>query len=167
MLTWERRRSVFIQMIELLSDKQSERAISESRITKLNTESFFQVAAARHLHSVGHPVLDASGNLVQFGWQLHRHYGAQAGEEALRQAQADLARISPHHDDGRATASLAHEVNQPNCRRRHRRTVPVCAGSNRDHPDLERGSRGRSRVVKDATRAAEIISRTRPTFQKG
>jgi C4-dicarboxylate-specific signal transduction histidine kinase len=34
-------------------------------------------------------------------------------EEALRQSQADLERISRLHTVGKLTASLAHEVNQP------------------------------------------------------
>jgi signal transduction histidine kinase len=37
---------------------------------------------------------------------------------------------------------------------------------NRDHPDLEEAREAASRVVKDATRAAEIINRTRLLFKK-
>jgi len=38
---------------------------------------------------------------------------------------------------------------------------------NRDHPDVEEARQAASRVVKDATRAAEIVSRTRLLFKKG
>ena len=49
---------------------------------------------------------------------------AKHAEEALRQAQADLARINLGHSRcGESTASLAHEVNSANCRRPHRREV--------------------------------------------
>jgi C4-dicarboxylate-specific signal transduction histidine kinase len=86
-------------------------------------------------------------------------------EEALRQAQADLARISRITTMGELTASLAHEVNQPIA------AAVTDANTclrwlNRDHPDLEEAREAASRVVKDATRAAEIISRTRLLFKK-
>jgi signal transduction histidine kinase len=37
----------------------------------------------------------------------------------------------------------------------------------RDHPDLEEARAAASRIVKDATRAAEIVSRVRLLFRKG
>ena len=86
-------------------------------------------------------------------------------EEALRQAQADLARVNRVTTMGELTASLAHEVNQP----------IAAAGTDantclrwltRDQPDLEEARAAASRVVKDATRAAEIISRIRLLFKK-
>ena len=87
-------------------------------------------------------------------------------EGALRQAQADLARVSRVTTMGEFTASLAHEVNQP--------IAAAVTDANtclrwlkRDPPDLEEAREAASRVVKDATRAAEIISRMRLLFQKG
>jgi C4-dicarboxylate-specific signal transduction histidine kinase len=86
-------------------------------------------------------------------------------EEALRQAQADLAHVNRVTTMGELTASLAHEVNQP----------IAAAGTDaktclrwlaRDHPDLEEAREAASRVVKDATRAAEIVSRIRLLFKK-
>jgi C4-dicarboxylate-specific signal transduction histidine kinase len=86
-------------------------------------------------------------------------------EEALRQAQEDLARVNRLTTMGELTASLAHEVNQP----------IAAAGTDantclrwltRDHPDLGEAREAASRVVKDATRAAEIISRIRLLFKK-
>jgi PAS domain S-box-containing protein len=121
--------------------------------------------AVRHLHSVGHPALDASGNLVQFVGSSTDITERRQAEEALRQAQADLARISRITTMGELTASLAHEVNQPIA-------AAVTDAStclrwlNRDHPDLEEAREAASRVVKDATRAAEIINRTRLLFKK-
>jgi C4-dicarboxylate-specific signal transduction histidine kinase len=86
-------------------------------------------------------------------------------EEALRQARADLAHVNRVTTMGELTASLAHEVNQP----------IAAAGTDantclrwltRDQPDLEEAREAASRVVKDATRAAEIISRIRLLFKK-
>ena len=87
-------------------------------------------------------------------------------EGALRQAQSDLARVSRMTTMAEFTASLAHEVNQPIA-------AAVTDGNtclrwlNRDHPDVEEAREAASRAVKDATRAAEIISRVRLLFEKG
>ncbi len=87
-------------------------------------------------------------------------------QEALRQAQADLAHVNRVTTMGELTASLAHEVNQP--------IAAAVTDANtcmrwltRDHPDVEEAREAASRVIKDATRAAEIISRIRLLFKKG
>jgi len=87
-------------------------------------------------------------------------------EEALYQAQADLARVSRVTTMGELTASLAHEVNQP--------IAAAVTNANtclrwltREHPDVEEARAAAMRIVKDGTRAAEIIKRTRLLFKKG
>jgi C4-dicarboxylate-specific signal transduction histidine kinase len=87
-------------------------------------------------------------------------------EVALRQAESDLARVSRVTTMGELTASLAHEVNQPIA------AAVTDANTclrwlNRDQPDVAEAREAASRVVKDATRAAEIISRVRLLFKKG
>ena len=86
-------------------------------------------------------------------------------EEALRQAQADLAHVSRMTTMGELTASLAHEVNQP--------IAAAVTDANtclrwltRDQPDLEEAREAASRMAKDATRAADIVSRIRLLFKK-
>jgi NO-binding membrane sensor protein with MHYT domain len=87
-------------------------------------------------------------------------------EQALRQAQADLARVNRITTMGELTASLAHEVNQPiaaavigayAC-------VRWLAG---DTPNLEEARRAAAGIVKDGKRASEIIDRIRLLFKKG
>jgi NO-binding membrane sensor protein with MHYT domain len=87
-------------------------------------------------------------------------------EEALRQAQADLARVNRVTTMGALTASIAHEVNQP----------ITAAATNADAcmrwlsgdpPNLEEARAAAKGIVKDATRAAEIINRIRLLFKKG
>src|SRR5207245_4060536 len=90
----------------------------------------------KHLHTVGHPVLDASGNLVQFVGSSTDITERKQAEEALRQAQSDLAHVSRVTTMGELTASLAHEVNQPIA------AAITDANTclrwlNRDHPDWE------------------------------
>ena len=87
-------------------------------------------------------------------------------EEAQREAQAELARVSRVTTMGELTATLAHEVNQP--------IAAAVTNANtclrwltRDPPDLEEAREAASRIVEDATRAAGIISRVRLLFKKG
>jgi C4-dicarboxylate-specific signal transduction histidine kinase len=87
-------------------------------------------------------------------------------EEARREAQAELTRVSRVTTLGELTASLAHEVNQP--------IAAAVTNANtclrwltRDHPDVEEAREAAMRIVKDGTRAAEIISRVRLLFKKG
>jgi signal transduction histidine kinase len=87
-------------------------------------------------------------------------------EVALRQAESELARVSRVTTMGELTASLAHEVNQPIA------AAVTDANTclrwlNRDQPDVAEAREAASRVVKDANRAAEIISRVRLVFKKG
>ena len=87
-------------------------------------------------------------------------------EEALRQANSDLSRVSRVTTMGELTASLAHEVNQP--------IAAAVTDANtclrwlmRDPPDVEEAREAASRTIKDATRAAEIITHVRQIFRKG
>jgi PAS domain S-box-containing protein len=87
-------------------------------------------------------------------------------EEALRQAQADLAHANRVTTMGELTASLAHEVNQPIAAAVTNANTCL-RWLNRDHPDLEEARAAAMRIAKDGTRAAEIISRIRLLFKKG
>ncbi len=86
--------------------------------------------------------------------------------EALRQAQADLARVSRVTTMGELTASLAHEVNQPIAAAVTNANTCIrwLAG---ETPNVEEARGAAMRIVKDGTRAAEIISRIRLLFKKG
>src|SRR3989441_2918031 len=91
---------------------------------------------------------------------------AEEALEALRQSQADLARVSRVTTMGELTASLAHEVNQP-----------IAAASTNantcfrwlagDTPNIEEARAAAMRIVKDGKRAGEIITRIRQLFKKG
>jgi C4-dicarboxylate-specific signal transduction histidine kinase len=87
-------------------------------------------------------------------------------EEAQRRVQADLAHVNRVTTMGELTASLAHEVNQP--------IAAAVTNANTclrwlagDTLNLEEARAAAMRIVKDGTRAAEIISRVRLLFKKG
>ena len=78
-------------------------------------------------------------------------------------------RISAHVNRvatiGELTASLAHEIKQPIA------AILINAHAclrwlNREQPELEEARDAASRIVRDVTRASEVISRTRSLFKK-
>jgi PAS domain S-box-containing protein len=111
------------------------------------------------------PMKDAEGRIVGASKLARDVTERKRAEEALRQAQADLAHINRVTTMGELTASLAHEVNQP--------IAAAVTDANtclrwlaRDQPDLVEARAAASRVVKDAARGAEIVSRIRSLFKK-
>jgi C4-dicarboxylate-specific signal transduction histidine kinase len=91
---------------------------------------------------------------------------SRLSEIGLARARADLAQISRITTLGELTASIAHEVNQP--------IAGVVANASAclrwlagEPPDLTEARASASRIVRDGTRAAQIISRIRNAFAKG
>lgn len=86
-------------------------------------------------------------------------------EEALQQAQADLARINRVMLLGEMSASIAHEINQP--------ISAVITNANAglrwlgaQQPDLAEVREALGRIVRDGTRAGEVIGRVRALARK-
>jgi PAS domain S-box-containing protein len=112
------------------------------------------------------PMKDASGRVVGASKLARDITERKRAEEALRQAQTDLAHASRLTIMGEFTASLAHEVKQP--------IAAIVTDANtcvrwimRDEPDLEEAREAAWRIVKDAKRASQIIDRIRLLFKKG
>jgi C4-dicarboxylate-specific signal transduction histidine kinase len=98
--------------------------------------------------------------------QVQARAERKQAEEALRQAQADLARTSRVSSMGELTASLAHEINQPIA------AAVLSADAclrwlSRDQPDVEKARAAAARIVQEGRRAGEIINRVRQLFKKG
>ena len=167
------RQETFFQHIHPDDHARFSQGLERARIAKAEFQLDYRIirpgGEARDIHVVGHPVLSASGDLVEFvGTVLDITQNKQAEEERerLHQALEDLAHINRVTMMGELTASLAHEVNQPIA-------AAVTDASTcirwlmRDPPDLEEAREAASRTVKDATRAGEIINRIRLIFKKG
>jgi PAS domain S-box-containing protein len=87
-------------------------------------------------------------------------------EEKLRQAQAELARVSRVTVMGELATSIAHEVNQPlvgvvtnaNAAARWLAAIP---------PNIEEARHAVDRIGRDGNRASEVIKRVRALLRKG
>jgi len=139
-----------------------DRAIDEKADYEVEFRILLPDGTVKYIHTVGHPVLNASGELMQFVGSSMDISASKRAEEA----QADLAHVSRVTTMGELTASLAHEVNQP--------IAAAVTNANTclrwlagDTPNVEEARAAATRIVKDGMRAAEIISRTRLLFKKG
>src|SRR5438270_5005120 len=119
----------------------------------------------KYVHTIGHPVFNTAGDLVEFVGSSMDITERKRAEEALRRAQADLAHINRVSMMGELAASMAHELKQPiaaaltnarTCERWLRR----------DTPDVAEGCEAALRMINDATRAAEVIDRVRSLYRR-
>ena len=120
----------------------------------------------RWLNMRGLPLRDRQGHIVRWYFLLADVDDRKRAEEALRQAQRDLARISRVTTMGELAASLAHEVSQPISGTMT--NANACLRSlGSDRPDVDLVRTAVTRIVRDAQRAVEIIGRIRSQFEKG
>jgi signal transduction histidine kinase len=109
---------------------------------------------------------DAKGKVIKFVGTTTDIDDQKRTEEALRQAQGDLARIHRVTIMGELAASLAHEISQPisgvitNGNVTLRKLGHVKA-------DLDGVRQAVTRIVRDGQRASEILARIRSHFEKG
>jgi PAS domain S-box-containing protein len=111
----------------------------------------------------GKPVFDAEGRFSGYRGVARDITERQRAEEALRQAQAELAHVARLTTLGELTASIAHEINQPLGAVVNNASACVrwLAAQN-----LEEARQSAARVVADGHRAAEIIGRIRGLAKK-
>ncbi len=143
-----------------------DRAIDQRSDFEVEFRLLFPDGTVKYLQAIGHPVFGTSGDLIEFTGSSTDVTERTRAEEALRQAQADLARANRVTTLGELTASLTHEVNQPIAAALT--DAKTCLRwLARDEPALEEARAAASRIVKDVLRAGEIINRTRQLFKKG
>ena len=111
------------------------------------------------------PLRDESGNIVKwYGTSIDIEDRKQA-EDALRQAQADLAHVNRVNTMGELTASMAHEVNQP--------LAAVVANGHAclrwlsaQPPNLAKAHEAAESIVRDGKDAGEVVRRIRALFKR-
>jgi PAS domain S-box-containing protein len=148
-------------------------SLERARRSGTDLEVFFRVVrpdgTTRHIRAVGHPVRNATGDVDEYlgiSMDVTEQRRAERERETLRQLQADLAHVTRVTTMGELTASLAHEIKQP--------ITAAVADAHaclrwlaREQPDLSEARESASRLIKDATRASDIINRIRLLFRTG
>jgi PAS domain S-box-containing protein len=123
----------------------------------------------KHLHSIAHPLMDESGEIIEVVGTVRdvtERKHAEEERERLRQLEANLAHTNRVTMLGGLASSLAHELNQPI-------TAAITSANaclrwlGHNPPDLERARAAATRIENDGTRAAEIIHRLRAFYKTG
>jgi PAS domain S-box-containing protein len=142
-----------------------ERAIRERADHKADFRTVLPDGTIKYIHLIGHPVFNASGDVVEFIGTTMDVTERKQAEEALHKAQADLAHVTRVMTMGELTASIAHEVNQP--------LAGVVTNGNaclrwltRDPPNLEEVRECLRRIIRDGNRASDVIARLRALVKK-
>ena len=118
----------------------------------------------KHVHATAHAATDASGG-IEFVGAVTDVTARKRAEEELHEAQAGLAHVTRVTALGELAASIAHEVNQPLA------AVVTNAAAclrwlDRETPNLDE-ARGTVRsIIKDGSRAGEVIQRVRGLVNK-
>jgi PAS domain S-box-containing protein len=139
-----------------------DRAIQERMAFDFEHRLLKPDGSIKYVRVVGHPVMTPGSGDVKFIGAITD----VTDRERSRQAQADLAHINRVTTMGELTASLAHEIKQPisaavtDARTCLRWLV-------RDQPEVAEAREAAARIVKDVTRAADIIGRISVLFKKG
>jgi len=120
--------------------------------------------SVKHVHATAHAAADASGG-IEFVGAVTDVTARKRAEEELHEAQAGLAHVTRVTALGELAASIAHEVNQPLA------AVVTNAAAclhwlDRETPNLDE-ARGTVRsIIKDGSRAGEVIQRVRALVNK-
>jgi len=121
--------------------------------------------SVKYVHVVTNALSDKSGR-IEFVGAVKDVTESKHADEALREAQANLARVSRVTTMGELTASLAHEIKQPIAAAvTNAKTCLRWLG--RDQPDVAEAREAAARNIKDITRASDIISSISLLFKKG
>ncbi len=111
------------------------------------------------------PFYDERGQLIRWFGTNTNVEARRRTAEALHQAQIELAHVTRLTTMGELTTSLAHELNQP--------LHAILANSqaclrwlDRDRPNLDETVSAVQRIIRDATRAGDVIAHTRALLRK-
>jgi len=139
------------------------RAVGERTDFEIDYRIVLPDGTIKYLHSIGHPVFNAAGDLVEYiGSQLDVTERKRA-EEAVLKAQAELAHVTRVATLGEMTASISHEINQP--------LGAMVNNANAclrwlTASKLEEARQSAMLIAADGYRAGEIIARIRALAQK-
>ena len=163
--------SLFIERIHPDDRPYIESLVSAAVKGKKDWDSEFRLllpeGLIKHLRDIAHCRVSESGDIEYMGiaMDVTERKRAEEEHERLRQAQADLVHMNRVSTMGELTASLAHEIKQPIAAAvTDAKTCLRWLG--RDQPDVTEARESASRLIKDVTRASDIISRIGSLFKK-
>jgi PAS domain S-box-containing protein len=168
MPTWEQRLRRIHPEDRARYEGVFKRAITEKSDLDEEFRIMLSNSSVRYIRSLGHPVLDAFGEVTQMIgviMDVTESRQAEQEHERLRQELAHLSHLNRVSTIGELTASLAHEIKQP-----IGASVTNAQACLRfldgDRLNLIEAREAASEMTSDAMRAAEIIDRVRSLYRK-
>jgi PAS domain S-box-containing protein len=168
MPTWEQRLRRIHPEDRARYEGVFKRAIAEKSDLDEEFRIMLSNSSVRYIRSLGHPVLDAFGEVTQMIgviMDVTESRQAEQEHERLRQELAHLSHLNRVSTIGELTASLAHEIKQP-----IGASVTNAQACLRfldgDRLNLIEAREAASEMTSDAMRAAEIIDRVRSLYRK-
>ena len=141
-----------------------ERAAHDGRDWEVEHRLLMPDGSVKHVRAVAHALRDASNNLEFIG-AITNVTAMKRADEELHEARAELARVARVTTVGELTSAIAHEINQP-------LTGVVSSGDaclrwlGGEPPNLDAARRAVERMLRDATRAGEVMNRIRALVVK-
>jgi PAS domain S-box-containing protein len=162
---------------ELAADREDEPDKWRAHIATLDAHHAFRDfryriarpdGSALYVSVSGKPLFEADGKFLGYrgtATDVTAEVRAEQAEQALREAQADLAHVTRVTTLGELSASIAHEVNQPLA------AVATDASAGlrwlgAPRPNLPETKEALGRIIKSANRAAEVIGGIRALTRK-
>jgi PAS domain S-box-containing protein len=146
-------------------EEASKRSVGERRSYDIPFRVVLADGSIKHIHSVGNPVFEENGDVVEYIGVSMDVTERKRAEAALQETQSELARVARLTTMGELAASIAHEINQP--------LAAVVTNGNaalrwlaRDTPNLEETRDAITRLIKEANRASDVIGRIRTLLRK-
>ena len=143
------------------------RDLEKSLRDKVDTDTEYRIVLpdgrVRHIHSIGHPVVNSAGEVVKLvgtSMDITERKQAEGERERLRRLEAELAHANRVNTLGELTTSIAHEVSQP------LGAMVASAGAcarwlAANPPAMAEARSALDNIVADGKRAREIIARIR------
>ena len=140
-----------------------QRAIHDKVDADVEYRIVLPAGTVKHVHSLAHPVLGPTGEVVEVvdsTVDITERKRAEEERERLRQLEAELAHINRVSMMGELAASIAHEVNQPlsGIVSNGSACLRWLAG---EKPNVEEVREAVCDIVRDGKRAGEVIARIR------
>jgi PAS domain S-box-containing protein len=139
--------------------------VHEGKLYDLEFRVIRPNGSVRFVQSMGEPIRNADGAVVRLVGALLDITEHKQAEDALQEAQANLAHVTRVATLGEMTASIAHEINQPLAAVVNNASACLrwLAGP---APNLDEARQSAALIIADGHRAGEIISRIRALAKK-
>ncbi len=141
-------------------EEAAARAVREKKPYDASYRAVLRDGTVKHVHTVGHPVLDEAGEVVELIGVSTDETERVRAQAAVAVAQAELELVARLTTMGELAASIAHEVNQP-------LTAVVANGNaalrwlDRPMPEMAEAKEALEGVIEEGKRASEVIGRIR------